>query len=445
MSKATGAFIVLAALGGLLGLFNAGVSTGDFARHLDRQLHPVSCSVLPFEEDTAQLDKTVEGCKVAMFSEYSSFLRDRMWGGIPVSLLAMGLFGFALALGAWSLVSRRGHDLAPSLFLLFAGVVAAAASGAYFTIAMTRLHTVCKTCVGMYIASGILLLGGIMAAVSAYRDRKVARVAEASDDEPHIREHGLSGFGSLLVLAVEMGLAVALPAAIYAATLPDYHKHVLDCESFDVAAEQGRLLLPFGGGSEEAILVLDPLCPACKAFHRRLAASAAGAKLHYRVLLMPLDSECNWMLQDSMHPGACLASKALICAGPESEDMLEVIYEQQEELRLAGLGGKVERIREAILARFPQVAECLDAKETEIRLNETLRVAVDGALPVVTPQLYIHGKRLCDEDTDLGMEYAVKELLARSAPPPSEPARPRPDEGLKPVGGGKAGARKVAR
>ena len=68
MSKKTLIFLGVCAVGGLLGLIYSGYSTADFVAHLDRQLHPVNCSLLPGITATSQLDKEAEGCKVAMFS-----------------------------------------------------------------------------------------------------------------------------------------------------------------------------------------------------------------------------------------------------------------------------------------------------------------------------------------------------------------------------------------
>ena len=42
---------------------------------------------------------------------------------------------------------------------------------------------------------------------------------------------------------------------------------------------------------------------------------------------------------------------------------------------------------------------------------KSLRWAVANALPVMTPQLFVDGKRLCDEDTDLGLEYTLTQML----------------------------------
>ncbi len=45
------------------------------------------------------------------------------------------------------------------------------------------------------------------------------------------------------------------------------------------------------------------------------------------------------------------------------------------------------------------------------KLNKSLRWAVSNAVPVLTPQLYVRGQKVCDEDTDLGLEYALTRML----------------------------------
>ena len=63
--------------------------------------------------------------------------------------------------------------------------------------------------------------------------------------------------------------------------------------------------------------------------------------------------------------------------------------------------------------RFPDLAACVGSDEAEQRLNRSLRWAVAHSIPVVTPQLYIEGTKLCPEDTDLGLEYSLTGLLDR--------------------------------
>jgi hypothetical protein len=47
-------------------------------------------------------------------------------------------------------------------------------------------------------------------------------------------------------------------------------------------------------------------------------------------------------------------------------------------------------------------------------LAQSLRWAVRNQVPVLTPQFYVAGKRLCDEDTDLGLEYTLTRMLKGS-------------------------------
>jgi uncharacterized membrane protein len=431
MSKKTLVFTLIAGVGALLGLVYSGFSTADFARHLDRELHPVNCTMLPGLSAASQLDKEAEGCKVAMFSPYSSFWREEYWGGIPWSLFAVGLFGFALALVVWSAASRKGHHVVPGGFLLLAALIAVASSVRFFSIAMSELHTLCKLCIGTYISSAILLIGALPAFIFGRLDRR----AEAQADPEHGGPCWVTILVSLAVFGLEMLAATLLPAWAYTRALPDYSPYLGSCESLKQREDTNHVLLSTGAqsGATEALMVLDPLCPACKAFHSRVRESRFASQLSYKVLLMPLDAECNWMIKDSLHPGACWLSKAMLCAGDRAGEVLQFVYDHQEEMRLAGLqaqqaagkkGPDFSSIKARVLARFPDLATCADSPDTKIKLNKALHWAVQNSLPILTPQLYLNGKRLCDEDTDLGLDYALKFLLENGHAPQAAPASP---------------------
>jgi len=44
-----------------------------------------------------------------------------------------------------------------------------------------------------------------------------------------------------------------------------------------------------------------------------------------------------------------------------------------------------------------------------------MRWAVSNQLPVMMPQVFIDGDKLCDEDTDLGLDYALARMLRPGA------------------------------
>lgn len=397
----------LAALGALLGLIYSAVSTADFTAHLDRQLHPIYCTLVPGLEPASTVDETVEGCKVALFSPYSSFWRDRYWGGIPWSLPGMGLYAFAFILSAWALLTRRGHEIGPNVGIAVAALTAAVTSIVFLYISTTKLHALCKTCVGSYIGAALLLAGAALVIYFSREDRFVLQTGS---------KVGGALFFSVLLHMAEIGIAVGMPVAVYAATLPDYGQYVRGCETLKESSHPEGLLVTVreaaAQGPIDTLVVLDPLCPACKALHRRLLESDYGPRFAMKALLLPFDTECNWMLKDSMHPGACLLARALLCAGDRAGEMLDFIFENQEKLRMEGIGKRTDAIRQMVIERFSEVAACLDKPETKIRLNKILHHAADLALPLLTPQVYLAGRRLCDEDTDLGLSFALKRLIA---------------------------------
>src|SRR5690349_20868987 len=89
---------ILGVVASAAGLFFSAFSTHDYANHLDRQLHGTHCSFVPGLSDVEKGENT---CKAAMYSPYSSLLRDRLWGGVPISLFALGVYGLFFALSLY--------------------------------------------------------------------------------------------------------------------------------------------------------------------------------------------------------------------------------------------------------------------------------------------------------------------------------------------------------
>jgi hypothetical protein len=68
-------------------------------------------------------------------------------------------------------------------------------------------------------------------------------------------------------------------------------------------------------------------------------------------------------------------------------------------------------LRQQLEQKFPKVKGCLGSANIKNKLNKSLRFAVANALPVLTPQLFVGDNRVCDEDTDLGLEYTLSRML----------------------------------
>ena len=127
--------------------------------------------------------------------------------------------------------------------------------------------------------------------------------------------------------------------------------------------------------------------------------------------MFPLDSDCNWMLDRSLHPGACVLAKAVICGGADKgRAVLEWAYDQQDALRELGKQGAAP-LTARISERWGRdLATCVAGKQVGIQLNQQLHFVANNHVPVSTPQMFLGDKRICDEDTDLGLRYTLAQL-----------------------------------
>jgi hypothetical protein len=173
----------------------------------------------------------------------------------------------------------------------------------------------------------------------------------------------------------------------------------------------GLLKIPTAHPLRAVVLFEDPLCPTCKAFHERLVDEGIFDRLDVTMAMFPLDSDCNWMVDRALHPGACVMAKAVLCGGNEkARAILEWAYDQQEALSAMGKQGG-SALAAAIERRWGNaVAACAAGKQVGIQLNQELHFAANNHIPVSTPQMFLGATRICDEDTDLGLDYTLAQL-----------------------------------
>lgn len=389
----------LALAGALLGVVFAAYSTSDYAAHLDRQVHAIHCSFIPGADPSSD---EANPCKAALFSPYSAMFRQTYWGGIPISLGALGAFSFFAGLALYLLLAKRASRRTIDLFALTA-LAPLVASLVMFTISLTQLHAFCKLCVGIYASSLLVAVGAAMAMRARTEDRPKGKALVVAG--------GVAAFG----------IASLMPAMVYAWSLPDYRPLLTSCGALAQPTEpHGALLkLPTTQPKRQVLLFEDPLCPTCKAFHERLVMEGVLEKLDVTLSLFPLDTDCNWMLDRSLHPGACVLSRAVICGKDRARAVLEWAYENQDDLRPMGKQSP-NALKDRVVKQFPDVAQCIDDKATTARLNQQLQFAASNHVPVSTPQFYLKEGdklgRVCDEDTDLGLRYAMGQLAPEVLP-----------------------------
>lgn len=388
-SKAPAAIALAASA---LGLLFSSNSTSDYAAHLDRRLHNVHCSFIPGASAVGE----AEPCRAAMYSPFSALMKDQYWGGIPISLFGLGAFCFFAAFSLYLLLAGERASRRTLAFFAVVGSTPLLVSLLMLTISLTQLGQLCKTCVGIYIASALLALGAITSWLGGKGD--VGRPALS--------------LALIPAWLVGLGVTTLAPAVVYAATAPDQRPYITQCGELKQTKIKGDQPVKIQGTRpvQPTRLFEDPLCPTCKAFHDRLVTENIIEKLDIELVLFPLDSECNWMLDQPLHPGACIVSKAVLCGGSNSRQVLEWAYAEQEYLTRAGKAGDGV-LRAAIKQRWGEsMLRCVDDKKTDVRLNNHLHFASENNIPVSTPQMYLGKRRICDEDTDLGLRFTLSQL-----------------------------------
>ncbi|MFA6107837.1 MAG: vitamin K epoxide reductase family protein [Candidatus Latescibacterota bacterium] len=385
----------------LVGVIFAGISTADFVAHLDRQVHAITCSYVP------GLDKPdisgSSGCYAVLMSPYSSVLRTWTWGGIPIALPALSVFAYLLFRGLDLFLRRDERNRTETRFLVAATLLPLLTSGIYYWVSKSLVGEVCKLCVGTYFSS----IGVFAAALWAH--------FTAADTEPEDKPAG-SPWGRYLLYFAEGVVFVVLPLLLYLMLKPGYSVALGECGELRHPEDKYGVRIKLNRNSRgvPALEILDPLCPACKHFAERLEASGPTDRLALESVVFPLDKECNWMVSESLHPGACGVSEALLCAGDRAPQVLAWAFAHQEEL-LAMAEQDPERVTDALRRQFPFVADCIGKPGVRARLNRSLRWSVSNSLPVLAPQLYVRNQKVCDEDTDLGLEYVLTRILEGEA------------------------------
>jgi hypothetical protein len=272
----------------------------------------------------------------------------------------------------------------------------------FLLIAVLKVGAVCKLCVGIYLASAGVFACALLLFLHS------GRSAQPGASLPWLRYAAYCAEGVLFVV---------VPVLLYLVLKPAYPAGNLGgCGSLLHAEDKYKVRLPMANapGGVPAIEVLDPLCPACRSFSQRLAASGFEERLQLDMVLFPLDKECNWMVTESLHPGSCAVSEAVLAAGGGANQVLEWAFDHQAELRELGAQG-TSAVYARIAQDFPRLKDSLGKPAVKAQLNRSLRWVVANSLPVLTPQLYVRNQKVCDEDTDLGLEYVLTALLEKQA------------------------------
>lgn len=428
-------FVLLASVAGFL--FSS-QSTSDFVAHLDRETHDIHCSVLP----VGSAPQANTGCHATLMSPYSSILRSSVWGGIPISLASMGVFAFLTFAIVALILAKKLHDPVATKWLVIAWVVPALTSCVMGYLSWSELQSLCKVCLMIYVSSAVGLIGAIVLWRTALSpvpptpedfidpsgetvpDARISpggglatasqietrmKAGEFAKKRPSPMPNAWAPFG------IAMGIAfVAVPLVAYSANAPNFDRFVGSCDALSSTEDRHNILIPLGPQTHAVTMieVIDPLCAMCRGFERRFSQMPARNEVNRQALLFPLDHSCNWAVGQTVHAGACDVTRAILCAERDAEAVLTWAFDHQTEIAAAETAGE-GGARRMVSQQFPALASCIGSARTNLRLNQSLHWAVDNHLPLLTPQIYVGTTRLCDADTDLGLDYMLPKLIER--------------------------------
>ncbi len=135
----------------------------------------------------------------------------------------------------------------------------------------------------------------------------------------------------------------------------------------------------------------DTWCGHCATFHEgleRLLEAVPPGSVAIDQRQFPLDQSCNPHVAGTGHPERCLAARVRICAeaDPRALELAGALHDRREDLS--------EQVVLDVAARFvdrERLQACLDAPETQARLEADIRMARDAGIRG-TPLVLLNGR-----------------------------------------------------
>jgi len=354
---------------------------------------------------------TLFSCKEAAKSAYGSIL------GLPIAAIGEAFYlTTLLSLITIKISSLRGSLGAPGAWgvrLLSALMGASALSVLYSlflgSVSVLSLGLVCPLCVSLYgvnIASGALLWTRCQPAEGG------SRLASWSG-----QWRGLWRSASPWLLTLLMGASLTVTQGAYATRWQSGVKALKRAQFKKPVQLEVSSKGPTRGESSAAQVVefSDFQCPFCRRFSLQLKAAAeqlnveGGAhRFQYTFKHYPLSDACNPVVKHNMHPRACHAAAASICAEEQGRfwEMHDLLFDHQNALEDEDLARYAQELKLDMKA----FVDCLPSDRVKARILSDIREGRKAKLKG-TPAFYINGWRFSGA---VGVKKVIK-LIKRYA------------------------------
>lgn len=356
-------------------------------------------------------------CDLVDASSYSELL------GVPIAWWG---FLFYLAVGGMALLAylsrKERRDTAAAAWLLSCATIPYCLFLAY--VSTVILGVLCLECAGMYLVSAafvvflFLAMGLRVRELPAFlRDYSAAALRRPSSLEfaPNVLRHAAALAALYLIGWAFMGLVQAKEAGGVkpAKDLETRIAEFRESEPLDVRIDPDWPL--WGSPSAKVVLVefSDFQCPHCRraAFQIKPSLQEFKGDIGLRFVHYPLDNACNSSLDWPMHPMACFAARASICAQKRGAfwPFHDELYRNQKRLNKR----LVLETAESRGWDWTEFLACLRSEETKARLARDIeaarRLKIDG-----TPILLINGRKLPGWRDRKLLQAVIREEIERS-------------------------------
>jgi uncharacterized membrane protein/predicted DsbA family dithiol-disulfide isomerase len=355
-------------------------------------------------------------CDLVNASSYSEFL------GTPVAWWGVIFYALIFAFMCFAIFSKAERRATVALaWFMSAGSVLYSIALAY--IAVFVLGTVCLECLGMYLVNILLFIFTFVAMrVSPCSVVKfVVQYLKAAFGRPSELGFKAALIPHLAIIAAAFILGFAAMHSVQAKykrgpdniNVDDLVKYFYMQSLYDVAIDPAA---PTWGNPDAKVDVVEFSefqCPFCKmaAFNVKPYLQEFKKDVRYRFMNYPLDNACNPNMSRPMHPMACYAARAGICANKKGDfwSFHDELFRNQQKLSEDLVKGLVKK-RGWDEAEF---MSCMDSPEVaSILLSEIS--AGDKAYVTGTPTIFVNGRLLKYWKLPDFIRKVVREEIKRS-------------------------------
>lgn len=314
----------------------------------------------------------VFSCKAAASSEYSELF------GLPIAVLGQAFYLCALVVLVWARLSKaRRETLLDTLGMTIS--LSALYSAFLGGVSYFKLGTLCPLCIALYIVN---IGGGIILFLMGHIEPKRWRITFGTPGP-----WSMALIMAFFLIGSQSGYAVRhqtqhtkLRRQLAKVMPPSFHP-----------VEVGQA--PVKGEASAALVIefSDFQCPFCRRFTGDLSKAFESAEDHafsYAFKHFPLSSQCNPHISRDLHPRACYAALAAICAQEQNQfwPMHDQLFAHQHELEDEDL----KKYAEEIGLDLSVFIDCLHSERAEKRLSQDIAEAHQYGVRG-TPVFFVNG------------------------------------------------------